>query len=104
MENFTFNSSIHSINTSHRLKLHKPLVRLKLYQQSLYYNCINIYNKLPDELAKLISDKKQLLQQLKKYLIDKLFYTMNQFFEYQRVYKLGDDVYMYIHNTHGLTL
>jgi hypothetical protein len=82
MENFTFNSSIHSINTRHRLKLHKLLVRLKLFQQSLYYNCINIYNKLPDDLAKLISDKKQFLKQLKKYLIDKPFYTMEEFFEY----------------------
>jgi len=79
---FTFNSSVHSINTRSRLKLHKPLVRLKLYQQSPYYNCVNIYNKLPDDLAKLITNKKQFLQQLKNYLIDKPFYTMEEFFEY----------------------
>jgi hypothetical protein len=29
---FTFNSSVHSINTRFRFKLHKPLVRLKMYQ------------------------------------------------------------------------
>jgi hypothetical protein len=45
-------------------------VRLKSYQQSSYYTCVNIYNKLPDELAKLISNKKPFLQQLKQYLID----------------------------------
>jgi hypothetical protein len=51
---FTFNSSVHSINTRLRLKLHKPSVKLKIYQQSSYYNCINTYNNLPDDLAILI--------------------------------------------------
>ena len=66
LEIFTFNSSVHSINTRSRLKLHKPLVRLKLYQQSSYYNCVNIYNKLPDELAKLILNKKTIPETTKK--------------------------------------
>jgi hypothetical protein len=63
---FTFNSSVHNINTRLRLKLHKPLVRLKMYQWSSYYNCINIYNKLPDDLANLILNKKLFLPQIKK--------------------------------------
>jgi hypothetical protein len=64
---FTFNSSVHNINTRLRLKLHKPLVRLKMYQWRSYYqyNCINIYNKLPDDLASLILNKKRFLSQLK---------------------------------------
>jgi len=66
LEIFTFNSSVHSINTRSRLKLHKPLVRLKLYQQSSYYNCVNIYNKLPDELAKLVLNKKTIPETTKK--------------------------------------
>jgi hypothetical protein len=82
LEIFTFNSSIHTTNTRHRLKLHKPLVRLKLYQQSPYYNCVNIYNKFPDDLAKSISNKEQFLKQLKQYLIDKPFYTMEEIFEH----------------------
>jgi hypothetical protein len=53
-----------------------------MYQQSAYYNCVNIYNKLPDDLAKLILNKKQFLQQLKKYLTDRPFYTLEEFFEY----------------------
>jgi hypothetical protein len=79
---FTFNSSVHSTNTRFRLKLHKPSLRLKMYQQSSYCNCVNIYNKLPDDLAKLILNKKQFLQQLKKYLTDKPFYKLEEFFEY----------------------
>jgi hypothetical protein len=54
---------------------------VELYQQSFYYNPINIYNKLPDDLAKLISDKKHFLLQLKKPVSDdKPFYTMEEFF------------------------
>jgi hypothetical protein len=68
---FTFNSSVHNRNTRLRLKLHKPLVKLKMYQQSSYYNCINIYNEIPDELANLILNKKQFLSQLKRYLLDR---------------------------------
>jgi hypothetical protein len=79
---FSFNFSVHNLNTRSRLKLHKPSVRLNLYQQSFYYNCVNIYNELPEELAKLILNKKQFLKQLKKYLIDKPLYTLEEFFEH----------------------
>jgi hypothetical protein len=44
-----------------------------MYQRSAYYNSINVYNKLPDDLAKLVSNKKRFLLQLKKYLADKPF-------------------------------
>jgi exonuclease III len=81
LEIFTFNNSIHNINTRTRLKLHKPFMRLKLNQQGPYNNCVNIYNKLPDDLAKLITNKKSFLDRLKVYLIDKPFYTLDEFFE-----------------------
>ena len=79
MDIFMFSSSIHNINTRQRLKLHKPSVNRKIYQQSSYYNCINIYNKLPDELAIQLQNKRQFLLQLKKYLIDKLYYSLQEF-------------------------
>ena len=47
-----------------------------MYQRSVYYNSINIYNKLPDDLAKLVLNKKFFLLQLKKYLTDKPFYSV----------------------------
>ena len=57
---FTFNSSVHNINT--RLR---PSMKLKMFQRSDYYNCKNICNKLPEDLANLIHNKKQFLFQLK---------------------------------------
>ena len=44
LEIFTFNTSVHTINTRLKLKLHKPTARLTMYQRSAYSNRINIYN------------------------------------------------------------
>jgi hypothetical protein len=67
---FTFNTSVHNINTRLKLKLHKPTARLTTYQMSAYYNSINIYNKLPQDLAELVLNKKFFLLQLKTYLTE----------------------------------
>jgi len=37
-----------------------------MYQSSAYYNSINIYNKLPDDLVELVSNKKRFQLRLKK--------------------------------------
>jgi hypothetical protein len=79
LETYTFNTSVHNRNTRLKLKLHKPAARLSMYQRSTYYNSINIYNKLPDELAALVSNKKRFLLQFKKYLADKPFYSLEEY-------------------------
>jgi hypothetical protein len=70
---FTFNTSVYNINTRLKSRLHKPTARLTMHQRSAYYNSINSYNKLPDDLAELILNKKRFLSQLKKYLPNKPF-------------------------------
>jgi hypothetical protein len=50
-----------------------------VYQRSVYYNCMNIYNKLPDDLVVLVPNKKCFLLQLKKYLTDKPFYSVEEY-------------------------
>jgi hypothetical protein len=50
-----------------------------MYQRSVYYNSIHIYNKLPDDIAELVSNKKRFLSQLKKYLTDKPFYSLEEY-------------------------
>jgi len=79
LEIFTFDTSVHNINTRLKLKLHKPTARLTMYQKSAYYNSINIYNKLPDDLPELVSNKKHFLLQLKKYLTDMPFYSLEEY-------------------------
>jgi hypothetical protein len=77
LEMYKFNTSVHNINTMCKLKLHKPLTRLTVYQRSVCYNSMRIYNKLPDDLAKLVSNKKCFLLRL-KYLTDKPFYSVEE--------------------------
>jgi len=81
LEIYKFNTSIHNINTRHKLKLHMPAVRLTIYQKSVYCNSIHIYNNLPDDLARLVSSRKHFLIQLKKYLIDNPFYSVEEFIQ-----------------------
>ena len=84
LEIYKFNTSVHDINTRCKLKLHKPAARLPMYYRSVYYNNINIYNKLPDDLAELVLNKKLFLLQLKKkYLTDKPFYSIEEYLKAQ---------------------
>ena len=56
--NYKFNTSIHDKNTRHKLKLHKLSTRLPNYQKSVYYNSLNVYNRLPNATAELVMNKK----------------------------------------------
>jgi len=78
LEIFKLNTSVHNTNIRLKLKLHKPTARLTICQRSAYYNSINIYNKLPDDLAELVLNKKCFLLQLKKYLTEKPFYSLEE--------------------------
>ena len=53
--NYYFNTEIHDKNTRHKLKLHKPSI---IHQKCVYYNSINVYNRLPDATAELVTNKK----------------------------------------------
>ena len=78
---FTFNSSVHNINTRLRPKLHKRSINLKIYQRSSYYNCIHVYNTHPEDLATLIQNKRQFILQFKKIFINKPYYSLQEFFD-----------------------
>jgi len=44
---YKFKSSIHGINTGHKLKLHKPSIKLKMYLKGAHGSSIKICKKLP---------------------------------------------------------
>ena len=50
-----------------------------MYQKGVYYSSIKIYNKIPDVIAELVSNKKCFLIQLKKYLIDQACYSLQEY-------------------------
>lgn len=76
----SFNSTAHGINTRNKPQLHKRAVHRTLYQKGVvYYLSIKICNELPEYTAVLVVDRKRLISTLKKYLINKLFYSLEEF-------------------------
>ena len=57
-EKFTSNTEVHNINTRNKLKLHKPISNLTLYQKGVYYMSIRIFNKLPNCIGNLVENKR----------------------------------------------
>jgi hypothetical protein len=78
-EMFTSNIEIHNINTRNKLKLHKPISNLTIYQRGVYNMCIRIFNKLPAHIANLVGSKKTFISTLRKYLADKSLYSVEEF-------------------------
>jgi hypothetical protein len=71
-EMFTSNSEVHNINTRNKLKLHKPISNLTLYQKGVYNMSIRIFNKLPKYIANLIGNKRIFIATLSQYLAKKI--------------------------------
>lgn len=77
---FTTKKEIHSINTRNRDKLHLPLSRIKMLNESPYYMAVKIFNKLPN----IIKKEKILIlftKRLRFYLIKKCYYTIAEFMD-----------------------
>jgi len=62
----------------HKLELHKPSTKLTTYQNSVYYSSTKIH-KIPNVIAEFVSDEKCFLIQMKKYLIDKAIYVLEEY-------------------------
>ena len=80
-EKFTSSTEVHNINTRNRLKLHKPISNLTLYQKGVYYMSIRIFNKLPDCIARLVENKWCFISTLRQYLVSKSFYSLEEFLD-----------------------
>ena len=79
LEFYTFNSTIYNYNTRNRILLHKPSSLLTIYQKGLYYENVGVFNKLPHNIAELISHSKSFLTKLKRYLLRKSFYSIDEY-------------------------
>jgi hypothetical protein len=71
-EMFTLNTEIQNINTRNKLKLHKPISNLTLFQKGAYYMCVRIFNKLPEYIANIVANKKIFISTLSQYLVNPL--------------------------------
>jgi len=64
LEFCTITSTVHNYNTWNRILLHKTSCLLTIYQKGLYYEIVAVFNKLPHNIAELISQNKSLLTKL----------------------------------------
>ena len=78
-ERYTFNTEVHNINTINKLKLHQPINNLTLYQRWVYHMSINIFNKLPEYIMDSIGNKRRFISRLKEYLVNKSYYSLEEF-------------------------
>jgi hypothetical protein len=79
LEIYKFNSSDHGVNMRYKLKSEKPSAKLTMYQRGVCYSSIKICDKLLNNIAELASNKKYFILQLKKYVIDKAFYSPDEY-------------------------
>jgi hypothetical protein len=79
MANYTCNFTVHGINTRNKLQLYKMASNLALYQRGVYFMGIKVFNKLPGFIADIVSDKRRYILTLKKYVIEKSFYSLEDF-------------------------
>ena len=80
-EKFTSNTEVHNISMRNKLKLHKTISILILYQKGVYYMSIRIFNKLPDCIARLVENKRSFISTLRQYLTSKSIYFLEEFFD-----------------------
>jgi hypothetical protein len=78
IDNFKKIQDTHSRNTRHKNKLYLPPSRLTILNQSPFYMCIKIYNHLPGHLI-VENNINQFKKMLNAYLVEKCFYTLNEF-------------------------
>lgn len=68
----------HNINTRHKNRFFLPPSRLKMLNCSPYYMSVKIFNKLPSAIkSEQIFNK--FIKKMRTYLIDKCFYTLDEF-------------------------
>ena len=68
-ERFTPNIEVHNFNTRNKLKPHKPVSNLTLYQKGVYNMSIRIFSKLPEHVTNLAGNKKIFILTLRQYLL-----------------------------------
>jgi hypothetical protein len=78
-EMFASNTEVHNINTRNKLKLHRLISYLTLYQKGVYNMSIRIFNKLPKYIANLVGNKRIFIATLRQYLVKESFYSLEEF-------------------------
>jgi hypothetical protein len=89
-ENFQTNSSLRSINTRNKHRLHRPIANLSCFQKGASYSGIRIFNSVPRSIKSLKNEKTRFKVALKIFLNAHSFCSVDEFFA------CTDDVYYWL--------
>lgn len=67
-----------SYNTRFKSILSVPIHKTSFFEESPHYSCLSIYNRLPVEFQRMTGYRFR--KEVKKFLIDKAFYTLREYF------------------------
>jgi hypothetical protein len=84
MNHYKIYSDLHSNHTGQSADLYQPFSRLSIFQKGTFYMGIKIFSSLPSEIKDLIYDIKQLKRVLKNFLYLNSFYTLEEYFGYNK--------------------
>jgi hypothetical protein len=82
MHLFALNTEVHVINTPQSINLHVPSIKLTKCKNGVYYMGIVIFNHLPRNLRELPSDYIKFKSAIKNLLLNKSFYSINEYLEW----------------------
>jgi len=82
-ELFLSNSDIHSINTRYNQNLHMSTTNLTMVQKGVLFSWSRIYNCLPSRIKALSNDAKSFKSTLERYLLEHVFYSLEEYFQFQ---------------------
>jgi hypothetical protein len=81
---FRLNSEIHGFITKNKSNLHIPPTKLTIFQRGPYYSVIKAFNNLPIYIKNRLQTKKQFKWALKELLHSHSFYSLNDFYNYNK--------------------
>jgi len=81
---FSLNLEIRGFNTKNKSNLHLPPSKLTVFQRGPHYSRIKAFNNLPTYVKNLLQTKKQFKRALKEFLHVYSFYSLNEFYNYNR--------------------
>jgi len=82
---FKVNSEIHNINTRNKWTVHLPISNLSVHQKGTYYTGIRVLSYLPSQIKDLSHNRNQFKRALKNFLYSHLFYTLDDYFNYNKI-------------------
>jgi hypothetical protein len=80
---FKVNSEIYHYATRQQSNFPQPSTNLTKYQKGVCYLGAKVFNKLPSSNKEEFDDPKKFKLILKKFLIEKSFYSLQEYFELQ---------------------